>query len=183
MNSLIECLKKIPDRRRRESKQYQLWEIVFCAIASILSNGESYRDIHRFVTINFTLLKEQLGLTWKQLPHFTTYRNILLTVKEKDLEDVFREFSQLLLQNTQLKHLAVDGKTLRGSYNEELARKPIHLLQVFEPIKKIIVAHEEVGKKTNEIPVWQMLAQKLKLEGIVVTLDALHCQKNSKNTA
>ena len=55
----------------------------------------------------------------------------------------------------------------------------MHLLQVFEPLKKIILAHEEVGDKTNEIPVWQILAKELELKNIVVTMDALHCQKNS----
>jgi len=128
--------KKIPDKRRNESKQYQLWEIIFCAIAALLCNSESYRDIDRFVQVNFETLKTLLELKWKQLPHYTTYRNILVTVDEKDLEESFKEFSQNLLKNTEYKQVAVDGKTLKGSYNNEQENKQIHLLQVFEPIKK-----------------------------------------------
>ena len=183
MPILIDCLKEIPDTRRNQSKQFELWEILFCAIACFSANGESYRDIARFTKAKFTELKQFLGLNWKQVPHYTTFRNILLSIERVDLENAFRKFSEQLLQKNSLESLAVDGKTLKGSYDNELEKKPVHLLQIFEPIKKIIVAHEEVGEKTNEIPVWQALAEKIQLKEIVVTLDALHCQKNSWNNS
>ena len=177
MTSLIECLKKIPDKRRNQSKHFQLWEIIFCSIACFLSGGRSYRDIERFTKKKFDELKPLLGLNWKRIPHYTTFQEILVGVDEKDFEDAFRKFSLSLLQDHQPESLAIDGKTLKGSYNNDTEQKPIHLLQVFEPLKKIILAHEEVGDKTNEIPVWQILAKELELKNVVVTMDALHCQK------
>ena len=179
MTSLIECLKEIPDKRRNQSKQFQLWEIIFCSIACFLSGGRSYRDIKRFAEKKFDELKSLLNLNWKNVPHYTTFQEILVGVEEKDFETAFRKFSLSLLQGHQPESLSVDGKTLRGSYDNDAEQKPIHLLQVFEPLKKIILAHEEVGDKTNEIPVWQVLAGKLELKNVIVTMDALHCQKNS----
>lgn len=88
MTTLISCLKEIPDKRRNQSKQYQLWEIVFCAIACSLAGDVSYRNIANFTKCKFAELKELLGLKWEKVPHFTTFRNILTGIDEKDFENI-----------------------------------------------------------------------------------------------
>ena len=73
--------------------------------------------------------------------------------------------------------IAVDGKVLRGSYDHFGDKKAIQVLSFFETGQGLILAHEVIEEKTNEIPVFQRLMKELNLEGVVYTLDALHCQK------
>ena len=74
---------------------------------------------------------------------------------------------------------ALDGKTLRGSYDNKNGEKALHLLMAFCTNNKIILGHVNVTKdKTNEIPCAQELITELGLpDGAIYTLDALHCQK------
>jgi hypothetical protein len=75
--------------------------------------------------------------------------------------------------------VAVDGKVLRGSYDHFQDKKAIQVLSFFDTESQLILAHERIDVKTNEIPVAQALIPQLELEGIVYTLDALHCQKKT----
>ena len=71
--------------------------------------------------------------------------------------------------------LAIDGKTLRGSFDGFRDRAAAHLLGVFAT--DTALAHSEVDEKSNEIPAAQALLAELGLAGRLVTLDALHCQR------
>ena len=73
--------------------------------------------------------------------------------------------------------VAVDGKVLRGSFDNFEDKKAIQVLSFFDTRQGLILAHEKIDEKTNEIPVFQRLIKELRLENVVYTLDALHCQK------
>jgi hypothetical protein len=96
------------------------------------------------------------------------------------LEKSFREYSQKIRGLDQKKNifLSIDGKTLRGSFDHFEDQKAVQILSVFLNGENIIIAHEEIEEqKTNEIPIAQELIKELNIEGCVLTLDALHCQK------
>jgi hypothetical protein len=73
--------------------------------------------------------------------------------------------------------IAVDGKVLRGSFDSFEDKKAIQVLSFFDTLNGLILAHEIIDEKTNEIPVFQRLIKELGLGDVVYTLDALHCQK------
>ena len=73
--------------------------------------------------------------------------------------------------------LAIDGKTLRGSFDAFRDRAAAHLLGVFATDTALVLAHSEVDEKSNEIQAAQALLAELGLAGRLVTLDALHCQR------
>lgn len=77
---------------------------------------------------------------------------------------------------------AVDGKSLRGSFDHVKGNEMIHLLSVFCTNNQLILGHVEIPEKTNEIPMAQALIKELNLPaGSVYTLDAMHCQKKPLN--
>src|SRR4051812_2561217 len=82
-----------------------------------------------------------------------------------------------------LKLLALDGKSLRGSFDALKDKKATQILSVFATDGRIILAHVEIDDKTNEIPVAQALIADLHLEGCLFTFDALHCQKKTFQAA
>jgi hypothetical protein len=179
---LLKFLKKVKDKRRAQSKQYQLHYIILLSILAILSGAKSYRGIERFIKIKFKRLKRIFRLKWKRPPAYTTIRNIILGIDKDLLEKEFREYAKYLLSLDNLakrKCTAIDGKTLRGSFDNFEDRNAVHVLEVFCTTNYLILAHQEVEAKTNEIPVAQELMEKLDIKDSIITLDALHCQTNT----
>lgn len=169
------------DHRRAQGQRYELKFIVLFSIMAILSNAKSYRDIARFMQKHHNVLKKDFSLRWKKAPAYTTIRNIIQGINKQELEGCFRAYTQSLL-NTDTNNyvgVAIDGKVLRGSYDHFEDKKAIQILSFFDTQSELILAHEKVDVKTNEIPVAQALIPQLELEHVVYTLDALHCQKKT----
>ena len=74
--------------------------------------------------------------------------------------------------------IALDGKTLRGSFDHFNDRKAAQTLTAFASAAAIVLAHIEIDDKSNEIPAAQQMIRELGLTGVVFTADAMHCQKN-----
>ncbi len=182
---IITFLDDIRDHRRSQGQRYELKFVLLFSIMAILSNAKSYRDISRFINKHLERLKKDFGLEWKKPPAYTTVRNIINGVGQQELEAGFRAYTQSLSETDKDNYIgvAVDGKVLRGSYDHFQDKKAIQVLSFFDTQSELILAHEKVDVKTNEIPVAQALIPKLGLENVVYTLDALHCQKKTFEVA
>lgn len=108
----------------------------------------------------------------------------MLGVSSEELEMSFREHAQQierakegLKKGKTIKQIAFDGKVLCGSVDLSIDKRFIQLLSGFAVEGKIILCHYEIDEKTNEIPALQKLIVDLGLTGILITADALHCQK------
>ena len=111
-------------------------------------------------------------------------RGILQRLDPAELERAFRRHAEGLDQSCAAapsRFIAIDGKTLRQSFDAFADRKAAHVLSAFAVDHQIILAHEVVDEKSNEIPAVQTLIATLGLSGRVFTLDAMHCQKNLRN--
>ncbi|NOX48836.1 MAG: ISAs1 family transposase, partial [Chlorobi bacterium] len=170
----------LQDHRRAQGRRYELKFVLLFSIMAILSNAKSYRQISSFIKMHFKTLKKEFGLDWKKHPAYTTVRNIIQGADPKGPEACFRAHAQSLADmgttGTGL-CVAVDGKVLRGSFDNFEDKKAAQVLSFFETGQGLVLAHEKIEEKTNEIPVFQRLIKELGLENAVYTLDALHCQK------
>lgn len=177
---ILTFLDDLADHRRAQVRRYELKFIILFSIMAILSNAKSYRQIASFIKTHYKTLKEEFELKWKKYRAYTTVRNIIQGVDPKKIEACFRASTQSLLEmdiaNTEI-GVAVDGKVLRGSFDNFEDKKAIQVLSFFDTRQGLILAHEKIDEKTNEIPVFQRLIKELGLENVVYTLDALHCQK------
>lgn len=175
---------KIKDHRRKQGRQYELGHILLFSILAILSGADSYRKIHKFIVAHYHTLNEIFGLDWKRMPVHTTIRNIIQGTSGAELEQGFREYSEVLAKSDGEKQfIGCDGKVLRGSFDHFKDQKAIQVLSAFVSNNHIILAHEEIATKTNEIPTAQRLMQELGLSGYIFTFDALHCQEKTLQTA
>jgi len=98
------------------------------------------------------------------------------------VEGAFRR-QAALLQSSGAKpgqgSIALDGKTLRGSFDKFNDRAAAQMLSAFATDTALVLAHIDIAEKSNEIPAAQALLAELGVaRGAIVTLDALHCQKN-----
>jgi predicted transposase YbfD/YdcC len=185
MKAMLESfLFDVHDQRRKQGRRYQLGHILLFSIFAILCHANSYRKIHQFIKNRYQILKEEFKLDWKRVPAYTTIRNIISTVSPSSLEESFRNYSLALINPDTSKHcIALDGKVLRGSFDHFQGQEAIQILSVFATDTKIILAHQEIADKTNEIPTAQALIPKLGLENCIFTFDAINCQDKTLEAA
>jgi predicted transposase YbfD/YdcC len=111
-----------------------------------------------------------------------TLRRLFLTLDQDDLEGAFRRHARELngtVPVTGKRTIALDGKTLRGSFDHLNDRKAAHVLSAFASDAALILAHQEVAGAPGEIPAVPTLITELGVSGVLFTADALHCQKDS----
>ena len=174
---LEDFLHSIKDHRRKQGRRFKLGHILLFSIFAILCGADSYRKIHSFIKTNYILLDKIYNLNWKRIPAYTTIRYIIQGVDSLEFEKCFREYSLNLSNQIEHKrYVAFDGKTLKGSFDNFQDKKAIQIFSAFFTDNNIIIAHEEIEEKTNEIPTAQKLFKALGISNYIFTLDAMHCQ-------
>lgn len=189
-NLFLAVLSDIPDPRRREGKIYTLQYILLFSIIAIVTGANSYRGIHTFIDTLLPELNLAFGLSWKKAPVHSAIRYILRRLDPVAVEEAFRKHAERLegqgiqadcpnakLHGPQLDIIAIDGKILKHSFDNMQDRKAAHILSAFSTRGFLILGHIEIDDKSNEIPAAQKMLSELKLDGRIVTLDAMHCQK------
>ena len=179
--SLLEILREIPDRRRAEGKRFDLPTILLYAILAMVGGANSYRQMHEFIRVHRQRLNAAFGLQLRYAPSYTGLRGILQGVDPAALEAAFRAHAATIAPPATTDGpiaIAVDGKTLRGSFDAFSDRKAAHMVSALRQADQIVLAHVLVDDKSNEIPAAPELIEALGVTGCLFTLDAAHCQKN-----
>jgi len=179
--SLLTVLQQIPDKRRKQGRMYQLEYILLFSIVAILCGSKGYSDISTFISTKFKVLKSVFKVSWKKPPSKSLIHWIVSNVDEKSLEAGFRSFSLNLIKDKgETKPslvLSVDGKSLRGSYDNFEDKSAMNLLSMFDTNSEIILAHMDIPNKESEMVAVCELMEEFRLNGVCYTLDALHTQK------
>jgi hypothetical protein len=179
---LLGLLADVPDPRRGQGRLYQLPHVLLFSILAVVTGCNSYRGIVTFIDVHRHRLNATFGLKWRRAPAYTAVRYILKRLNPADVEVVFRRHATLLQAARTIPGtgtIALDGKTLRGSFDNFNDRVAAQVLSAFATDTSLVLAHVDIAEKSNEIPAAQALLAELGVAaGSIVTLDALHCQKN-----
>ena len=179
---LLNLLADVPDPRRAEGKLYGLPHVLLFFILAIVSGCNSYRGVVTFIDVHRRRLNAACGLNWRRAPAHTAIRYILQGLDPAAVEAAFRCHAaqvQAARATPGQGSIALDGKTLRGSFDKFHDRAAAQVLSAFATDTALVLAHVDIAEKSNEIPAAQALLAELGLgPGAIVTLDALHCQKN-----
>jgi hypothetical protein len=176
----VTLLAEIEDPRRAEGKLYRLPHVVLFVVLAIVAGANSYRTIHSFIDVHFARLRDAFGVPWRKAPAYTTIRGILRQLDPASVEAAFRLHAAALNNVAKVagrRHVAIDGKALRRSFDNFHDRRAAHMLSAFASDADLVLAHLDCDDKSNEIPAVQTLLGELGLTGAVVTVDAMHCQK------
>ncbi len=183
---LLDVLASVPDPRRAEGKLYALPYVLLFSILAIVSGCNSYRGIVTFIDVHRRRLNAAFGLTWRRAPAHTAVRYILQGLDPAAVEVAFRHHAALLQAACATPgqgSIALDGKTLRGSFDKFNDRAAAQVLSAFATDTALVLAHVDIAEKSNEISAAQTLLAELGVAGgAIVTLDALHCQKNTSRS-
>ena len=183
---LLDLLAEVPDPRRAEGKLYKLPYVLLFSILAIVSGCNSYRGIVTFIDVHRRRLNAAFGLKWRRAPAHTAIRYILQGLDPATVEAAFRQHAALLQAARATPgqgSIALDGKTLRGSFDNFRDRAAAQVLSAFATDTALVLAHVDIAEKSNEIPAAQALLAELGIaRGAIATLDALHCQKNTSRS-
>ena len=188
---LLAVLSEVPDPRRGQGQKYKLPYVLLFSILAIVTGCNSYRGIVTFIDVHRSKLNAAFGLAWRRAPAHTAIRYILQGLAPTDVEAAFRHHAARL-QAARLqaacaqpgpRSIALDGKTLRGSFDNFNDRLAAQVLSAFATDTSLVLAHIDIAEKSNEIPAAQTLLAELGVpSGTLVTLDAIHCQKNTSRS-
>jgi len=183
---LLAVLSEVPDPRRGQGQKYKLPYVLLFAILAIVTGCNSYRGIVTFIDVHRSKLNTAFGLRWRRAPAHTAIRYILQGLAPTDVEAAFRQHAarlQAVCAQPGPSSIALDGKTLRGSFDNFNDRLAAQVLSAFATDTSLVLAHIDIAEKSNEIPAAQTLLAELGVPaGTLVTLDALHCQKNTSRS-
>ena len=177
---LLAALEGIPDPRRRQGRRYPLAPLLLFSVLAILAGDASYRGILIFIGVHRERLNATFGTRLRRAPAVNTLRDLLHALDPAEIEDAFRRHAEHLGDATTApgqRFIALDGKTLRGSFDHLDDQAAAQVLSAFASEAALILAHQEIAQG-DEVAAAQALIEQLGLRGALFTADALHCQKN-----
>jgi hypothetical protein len=183
--SLIDVLAQVTDFRQAQGRRHPLPAILALAVAAILCGYRSYGAIAEWGRYYGRDLAHALGFTRATTPCAATLHTIFRHLDREALEAALGKWARQCLaalppRPGALEPLAIDGKTLRGSHKQGAIE--VHLLSVLSPRLGLTMAQRAVAQQSSEMAVAQQLLADLVLEGRVVTMDALLCQREIAET-
>jgi len=179
---LLTALAEVPDPRRAQGQRYSMRYLLLFTVLATLTGATSYRKIIAFIALQRERLNTVFGAYFQRAPAVNTLRHLFLALGRDDLEAAFRRHACDLSAHSKqeaLRSVALDGKTLRGSFDHLTDRKAVHVLSAFASDAALILAHQELAGAPDEIAAVPRLMAELGLTGVLFTADALHCQKDA----
>ena len=181
---LLTALAEIRDPRRPQGRRYSLPHLLLFSILAMLAGATSYQSIITFIDVHRDRLNHVFGAQFRRAPAINTLRNLFLALAPADLEAAFRRHARHLDEHRSRngwRTVALDGKTLRGSFDHLNDQPAAHVLSAFasDDAIALILAHQDVAAAPGEVAAVPVLIEQLGLTGVLFTADALHCQKGA----
>ena len=176
-NKLLELLSKVPDHRKGQGKRHKLEHILYLSILAGLMGATDYKQISIWIDkhVQKEQIKKLLGVEFIVTPKRSAVSDILAKVDSEAVELLFREWIRTYVE-TKGKHLSVDGKVMNGSRYKD--QRSIEVVGAVLSEIGVVIAHQQIAEKSNEIPALQAMIAELGDE-FIFTFDAMNTQKNS----
>lgn len=175
--SFLEHFKVLNDpRTNNHNKRHSLTDILVLTILAVICGAESWVEVEEFGESKFIWLKTFLELP-NGIPSHDTIGDLFARLDPQELQNSFLAWISSLVQITDGEIVAIDGKTLRGSYDTEKNRGPIHMVSAWANQNKVVLGQVKTHEKSNEITAIPELLKMLDIKGCTVTIDAMGCQK------
>ena len=171
----LESFEDLDDPRQRGKVLYPLDEVLLLALLGVIAGCESWVEIARYGEKKLGLLRRFRPFK-DETPSHDQLGDIFAVL---DAEQFQKCFVAWVASLTGLgpEIIAIDGKTLRRSYQEGGAKAPIHMVSAWSAKQNLVLGQVKVADKSNEITAIPKLLDMLVIKGAVVTIDAMGCQR------
>jgi len=174
--SFLHYFSGLPDHRQASKVDYPLPEVLLLILLAVLAGAEAFTDIARFGERKIELLRRFRPYV-NGTPSHDHLGDIFATLDARAFQLCFVAWVAALT-NTPAEVISIDGKTSRRSYQTKGSKEAIHIVSAFAARQRIVLGQVKVNEKSNEIVAIPALLDMMSIEGAVVTIDAMGCQRN-----
>jgi predicted transposase YbfD/YdcC len=167
---------ELPDPRVERTKRHKLLDIVAIAICGVICGADNWVEIEEFGRVREGWLREFLELP-NGIPSHDTFGRVFGRLDAEVFGDSFMDWVRAVYSLTAGQVLAIDGKTMRGSADKTNGKAALHVVSAWASANQMVLGQVAVADKSNEITAIPELLALLVVQGCIVTVDALGCQK------
>lgn len=166
---------KVTDPRVDRGGNHDLVELVFMALTAVVCGAQGWVDVERFVKCKVEWFGKYISLE-HGVPSHDTFGRVFSRLDTSEFLTAMHAWVDEFAGSLRGRGIAVDGKTLRGSFDEAAGKSPLHTVTAFASDARLCLRQAFVEAGGNEITAVPTLLSLLELDGAVVTMDAMHCQ-------
>jgi predicted transposase YbfD/YdcC len=171
---LVECFEGLPDPRMDRTRAHNFIDILVIGLCSTLVGGENFTDMERFGRLREDWLRGFLELP-EGIPSHDTFNRVFSALDPHAFMDCFGQWIKGICPNLRNEVVAIDGKALRRAL--DAGGTIPYMVSAWASESGLVLGQVKVDEKSNEITAVPELLKALKLDGAIVTLDAMGCQK------
>jgi predicted transposase YbfD/YdcC len=174
MEEFVACFAEVADPRQ-DNVRHDLHEVLIIALCTMLCGGEDCSDMALFGEAKEPFLRQFLRLR-HGIPSHDTFSRLFRRLDPAPFQACFVRFMERFAASL-LGVVAIDGKTLRRSFDRASGKSPLHMVHAWAADQRLLLGQIAVDDKSNEITAVPKLLAMLSLKGCIVTADALNCQR------
>jgi predicted transposase YbfD/YdcC len=171
---LLEHFSELTDPRRREVT-YPLLNIVAMTICAVVAGADDFVAIAKWARSQREWLSKFLDLS-AGVPSHDRFNAVLAAIKPAEFEKCLLSWIAALQEIDDGRIIAIDGKTLRRSYDRASGKAAIHMVSAWASANHVSLGQVVVDEKSNEITAIPKLLEMIDISGALVTIDAMGCQ-------
>jgi predicted transposase YbfD/YdcC len=176
LGPLLTHFQALADPRLERSRLHDLLDIVAITICAVICGADSWVDVQKYGEAKQDWLAGFLRPP-NGIPSHDTFGRFFAALAPGQFQACFAAWVAEVAEALGLKHVAIDGKTLRRSHDRKKGQAALHLVSAWAVQSHLSLGQEAVDQKSNEITAIPKLLELLDLEGALVTIDAIGCQK------
>jgi predicted transposase YbfD/YdcC len=165
----------VPEPRQRAKVLYPLSELLLCCLVGVICGANGWVEIEEYCEAKLGFLRRFLAFEHGIASH-DTFSDVFNALDREAFASAFIAWAGALQENIR-EIIAIDGKTLRRSFDRARGRGAIHMISAWASSQRLVLGQMNVDAKTNEITAIPELLALLSLKGAIVTVDAIGCQK------
>src|SRR5215472_10090188 len=166
---------------RSANARHRLFDIFVIALCAVISGAEGWEDMEEYGQAQAEWFQQFFELP-HGIPSHDTFRRVLSRLKPEELTQCFVNRTEALRESLDGDTVALDGKTLRRSFDHAASQGALHMVSAWANAHRLVLGQRTVADKSNEITAIPTLLRMLELEGAIVTIDAMGCQKEIAKT-
>ena len=175
MEGFKACFDGLQDPRTGNAGRHDLLEMLMIALCTVLCGGEDCTDMAEFARTKLEFLRGFLQLE-HGAPSHDTFSRLFRLLDPEQFRDCFQRFMAGFAEACQ-GVVAIDGKVLRRSFDKASGKSALHMVSAWGCEQRLVLGQIATDAKSNEITAVPKLLKMLSLEGSIVTVDALNCQR------
>jgi len=174
--SFVEHFAALEDPRLQRCQRHKLFDILFLSVSAMLGGANDFVAMERFGHAKWDWLKKFLELP-NGIPSHDTIGRVFALLDGEQFVQCFLGWVQSIHQVSAGEIIAIDGKTARASLDRTKGKNPLHVVSAWASANRVVLGEVMVEEKSNEITAIPKLLQMLELQGAIITIDAMGCQK------